>query len=117
LIYIADLEDQAGQDWNQFKQQGIVSPHWRLEGMKTRDCVNIRDGANHTRHLTNQAEHDAIKGVGGSWFGDYAESKANGTISPGRSYGKGSRGRKMASAQSAKIPFPLAQYIARYFKP
>lgn len=55
--------------------------------------------------------------VGGEWFGSYAEQKAAGTISPGRLYGKRSAARKAASAQIAKIPFPLAQHIARVFKP
>jgi hypothetical protein len=34
-----------------------------------------------------------------------------------RLHGKNSDSRKAASAQIAKIPFPLAQYIARVFKP
>jgi len=55
--------------------------------------------------------------VGGDWFGTYAQQKALGTISPGRLYGKNSAKRKAAAAQIAKIPFPLAQHIARVFKP
>jgi len=55
--------------------------------------------------------------VGGSWFGSYAEQKAAGTISPGRLHGKNSDSRKAASAQIAKIPFPLAQWIAQVYKP
>jgi len=55
--------------------------------------------------------------VGGEWFGSYAEQKAAGTISPGRMHGSGSNARKQASALIAKIPFPLAQHIARTFKP
>ena len=35
---------------------------------KTVGHVNKRDGHGHTRHLTNQAESDAIKNSGGSWF-------------------------------------------------
>ena len=55
--------------------------------------------------------------AGGDWFGTYAEQKALGTISPGRLHGKNSVKRKAAAAQIAKIPFPLAQHIARVFKP
>ena len=55
--------------------------------------------------------------VGGKWFGSYAEQKSAGTISPGRLYGKGSASRKAASAQIAKIPFELASYIARVYRP
>ena len=61
-------------------------------------------------------EATAIK-VSVDWFGSYAEQKAAGTISPGRLHGKGSPARKAASAQIAKIPFELASYIARVYKP
>ena len=53
--------------------------------------------------------------VGGDWFGNYAEQKASGAISPGRLHGKNSPQRKAASAMIAKIPFPLASHIARCF--
>jgi hypothetical protein len=59
---------------------------------------------------------DGLK-TGGRWFGSYAESKANGTISPGRMHGSKSNGRKMASAMIAKIPPDLSRHIARTFKP
>jgi hypothetical protein len=55
--------------------------------------------------------------VSGDWFGSYEEMKAAGTISPGRLHGKNSQKRKAASAEIAKIPFPLAQWIARCYKP
>jgi hypothetical protein len=55
--------------------------------------------------------------VGGDWFATYAEQKASGTISPGRMHGSKSNARKQASAMIAKIPFPLASYLARVFKP
>lgn len=60
--------------------------------------------------------HEGVK-VSGDWFGSYAEQKAAGTISPGRLHGKRSVARKAASAQIAEIPFDLAQWIARCFKP
>lgn len=59
-------------------------------GSKTRGHVNKRDGHDHTRHLTNQRESDGAKGAAT---------------------------RKAASAQIAKIPFPVSSYIARQFKP
>jgi C-5 cytosine-specific DNA methylase len=41
----------------------------RLRAQKCADLVNIRNGASHTPHLTNQAEHErARKNGGGSWF-------------------------------------------------
>jgi hypothetical protein len=55
--------------------------------------------------------------AGGDWFGTYADQKADGTISPGRLYGSHSDSRKAVSAMIAKIPFELASYVARYYKP
>jgi hypothetical protein len=55
-------------------------------------------------------ETEGIK-QGGDWFGKNCESSMS------RLYGSKSPKRKMASAMIAKIPFPLAQHIARTFKP
>jgi hypothetical protein len=130
-----------GQNWNRYNETGEVSPHWRMEGLKanthgesiknqggswfnvahnttsgkgrnpdgrkTKGHLNIRDGHSHTRHLTNPAEH--IK-QGGDWFGRECQSSMS------RLYGSKSVKRKAASAQIAKIPFPLSQHIARCFK-
>jgi hypothetical protein len=110
----------------------------RGASVKTCGLLNIRDGHSHTRHLTNPAEHRKNDGgswftiahntksghgrnpvtgtkVTGDWFGSYADMKAMGTISPGRMHGKNSAKRKAASAMIAKIPFPLAQHIAKCF--
>jgi C-5 cytosine-specific DNA methylase len=108
--------------------------------VKTVGHANIRDGHSHTRHLTNQAEHDAIKvsgpeavlpgefawnkreawqdarreaigtKQGGDWFG------ANCETSMSRMYGSKSIKRKAASAMIAKIPFALSSHIAKSFK-
>jgi hypothetical protein len=99
----------TGQNWSRYAETGEVSRHWRLEGLKTKAHLNIRDGESHTRHLTNHAEHGS-KG-GGDWFG------RDKNCSLPRSYGSKSSNRKAASAEIAKIPFPLAQHIARCFKP
>jgi hypothetical protein len=48
---------------------------------------------------------------GGDWFGKNCESRMS------RRLGSKSKARKAASAQIAKIPFPLAVHIARVFKP
>lgn len=86
------------------------------EGLKMSGYANIRDGHTHTRHLTNQREHDGLKqagisgvrenGKGDKWFQDGAAR-----------HGSRSSSRKAASAMIAKIPFPLAQHMARTFKP
>jgi hypothetical protein len=57
-----------------------------------------------------EAHPEGSKG-GGDWFG------RDQNMSLPRSYGSKSNSRKAASAQIAKIPFPLAQHIARCFKP
>jgi hypothetical protein len=102
----------SGQDWNRFAKTGEVSPHWRMQ-VKTQDHLNIRDGHSHTRHLTNPDEHIKQSGISGMrnngkgdrWFQDGAAQ-----------HGSKSKARKAASAQIAKIPFPLARHIARCFK-
>ena len=43
--------------------------------------------------------------------------KGNAAGLPGRFFSSKSLARKRATAQTAKIPFPLAQHIARVFKP
>jgi len=86
---------------------------------------------NGTLRSCNRMVPDGLKGKG-SWFGDYQAQKiaqdARGLKQGGDWFGKGeacsmsrrysskSAKRKAASAQIAKIPFPLAQHIARCFK-
>ena len=59
-------------------------------------------------HWTNPDENGTKQG--GDWF-----NQSQPSIS--RLTGSKSKARKAASAKIAKIPFPLAQYIARVFKP
>lgn len=78
--------------------------------LKTTGHINKRDGHSHTRHLTNQREHDAVKG-GGDWF-------SSGTgMSVQRFTSSKSNARKFASALIAKIPFDLAYHIGQVFHP
>lgn len=80
-----------------------------FKAQKTQGHANIRDGHSHTRHLTNQRESEGVKqalGKSAAWFKQGAAK-----------YGSKSDSRKAASAQIAKIPFPLAQHIAKVFKP
>lgn len=124
-----------GQNWSRFMQTGEVSPDWKFQGavkvlgqiqgkeyamcrtgahgQKTLGHVNKRDGHGHTRHLTNQAESDAVREqdgtkIGGDWFRDPAcHSK----------HGSRSNARKAASAMIAKIPLALSRYIAEQHFP
>jgi hypothetical protein len=67
-------------------------------------------------HWTNPAEYEGVKqpgisgprdnGKGDAWFQDGAAR-----------HGSKSNSRKAASAMIAKIPFPLAKWIAKCFKP
>lgn len=73
------------------------------EAQKTIAHVNRRDGHGHTRHLTNHAEHDAVKfsQSGAAWFDGTPKSSA----------------RKAASARIAKIPLRLGRHIAAFYYP
>ena len=91
---------------------------WKEEQANGVKCTGQKNGTEYA--MTRGPADDGRKrpdGGDGTWFGSYAEQKARGTISPGRLYSSKSDSRKAASAQIAKIPFPLAQHIARVFKP
>jgi hypothetical protein len=104
------------------------------EGLKTVGHINKRDGHPPTLHLTNQQESDGVKqhGSGAAWFDKALDQRrceataikngkdrigAGENCSLQRRASSGSTSRKAASAQIAKIPFPLASYIARIYRP
>jgi len=95
-----------GQDWSRFAKTGEVSPHWRMAGLKGPETEWRANGC---RAGNRMVATDEIK-CGGDWFG------------PGENCSKmrwqrsKSLKRKAASAQIAKIPFPLAKHIARCFR-
>jgi len=117
-------EKVPGQDWNDFRRSGKVSPHWRMQsdrqgsyfqhdGGKVSSGGNGRrtDIGNGARFTSRDCGIEGVKqhGSGREWFaGDGKISRITSSHSPAR---------KAASAQIAKIPFPLAQHIARVFKP
>ena len=102
--------------------------------------ITIRNGYSHTRHLTNPREHLKVPGIklsevgfnvaaaqryregvkfsqsGDAWFDGKPRDKMLGDRGP-VAFGSKSNSRKAASAKIAKIPFPLAQHIARCFYP
>jgi hypothetical protein len=65
-------------------------------------------------HWTNPAEHE--NGNKGDWL-KWDKETGKRVCSGQRATSSGSKARKRASAMIAKIPFPLAQHIARSFKP
>lgn len=123
----ANGQQQAGRNFHFPEKYGIPSPSFHgaaeheesvaaalalANGVKTEAHANIRDGHSHTRHLTNQRETDALKEQGTKQEGSGPEWFDNGIAK----HSSRSDSRKAASAQIAKIPFPLASYIARSFK-
>ncbi len=109
-----------GQDWNNFRCSGEVSPHWRMQGIKTLAHLNRRDGESHTRHLTNQREHIRIEEAGVKLLspGHYRKPGSGADWFDGgtAAFGSKTSRRAAAAAAIAKIPFPLAQHIARCFR-
>lgn len=64
----------------------------------------------------NPVHNDAVKGVGIGSI-SWGQGKANRHPNDPRNTWSGSTARKAASARIAKIPFPLAQHIARVYYP
>ena len=89
------------------------------DATKTVGHANQRDGYSHTRHLTNQAESEAVKGMSGlrgmSHPTDSHPRDLGGPNDP-RRFSSKSNARKAASAQIAKIPLRLNRWIERCFK-
>ena len=106
--------DLRGQDFTRIAgRQSLVA-----DGQKTIGHANIRDGYSHTRHLTNPTESEGVKfsQSGAAWFDGQPRDKMLGDKGPA-ALGSKSNARKAASAMIAKIPLPLAQYIAQVYKP
>jgi len=112
----------SGGSWFSFENGGQPAARNDPRYQEQKNGGGSRFGVAHNtesgvgQNPVNHCSGEAVK-VSGDWFGSYAEQKAAGTISPGRLYGKHSPARKAASAQIAKIPFPLAEWIAWCFKP
>lgn len=81
-----------GQNWSKFKETGEISPHWKMQGFKL-------PGNNSERRWEDRPIKRLNDSVGWS-----------GTIM--RENGSHSDKRKAASAEIARIPFPLSQHIA-----
>jgi hypothetical protein len=97
-----------------FQSASVEFTGVKAPGMDWSD--QTKRGQDFTRIAGRHREAQGVK-VTGDWFGSYADMKANGTISPGRLHGKGSKKRAEASAMIAKIPLPLSRYIAATFRP
>ncbi len=101
----------GGFSWSDFGKpdyKALAFNGQAAKGQKTSGHVNKRDGHTHTRHLTNQAESDAVK-QGGNWWHD--------PNSMTRQHSSKSPARKAASARIARIPPALSRYIAQAYYP
>jgi hypothetical protein len=141
LVMLGRTAKVPGENWSRFAECGEVSAHWQMKvpGMnfhdfdntgqpersfqsavvKTVGHVNKRDGHTHTRHLTNQGESDAVKrmsGLRGMSHPTDAHPRDLGGPNDPRRFNSHSTARKAASAMIAKIPYPLANYVARQLK-
>ena len=131
-----------GFNFHQFEKTGQPGGSFQSAAVKTTGHANRRDGFDHTRQLTNQAESDAVKVAGLNWSGygepgykpqgfnvvaaqRYREEQGTKQEGSGPAWfdsglcKKSSRfdSRKAASTQIARIPFTLASYIARALHP
>ncbi len=100
-----------------FKSQGMNWSDPTLHGhdftrIAGRQAMEGMKGIPHRTagHWTNPAEHEGTKN-GNDWFGSGADCSLQ------RRAASGSSARKAASAMIAKIPEPLARYIAATFYP
>lgn len=84
-----------GQNWNDFRKHGKVSPVWNMQKQTI---------------WFNDDKRRAVKN-GGYWYGSGTDCSLM------RQMSSKSKARKAASAQIAKIPFDLARYIAQVYKP
>ena len=80
-----------------------------MEGQKIPAYSDPQRNGGKGVHLTSPAENEAGTKIGGDWFSD-----PNSTC---RKHGSKSNARKAASAMIAKIPFQLAEWIARCYYP
>jgi hypothetical protein len=112
-----------------------LMPFVQSRKMKTTGPLDAKQSESFNCHINEMRDHlkvgnasanqrpEGLKGPGGDWFKDGRQGQdacvdglKQAGISGLRENGK-SFSRKAASAMIAKIPFPLAQHIARTFKP
>lgn len=109
-----------------FRFDGESHGSFQSAAVKTVGHLNKRDGHSHARHLTNQREHLKVPGINLSEVGfNVAAAQMVDVRNKPEGFAQTAEmkrqhigySRKAASALIAKIPFPLAQHIARVFKP
>lgn len=125
----------SGLDWSKHGEPGYKAKGFNVTAAQnyreTQKDAALKMGWDNSEPGKMRRDDGATKGRG-SWFGDYQAQKAatDGAIKQGGDwFGKGaacsmsrrfsskSNSRKAASAEIAKIPFPLASHVARCFRP
>lgn len=104
-----------GQDWNRFKGTGEVSPHWRMEASNKPAWQREfgLPGEPDPRYPNGYGS----KNNGGSWFNQAHNTESGHGQNAVNLNNTTDSARMKASAKIAIIPPPLAQHIARVFKP
>lgn len=114
-LYGTRATKNEGGSWFNIAHNTTSGKGQNPDGRKVNDrIIHVRDGAAHTKHLTNPAEHIKQPGLSGvrsngkgdRWFQDGATST-----------GSKSTKRKAASAMIAKIPLALSRHIAAVYRP
>jgi len=99
----------TGGSWFAIGSPGQTNVGQNPDGRKIQAYSDPRRNGGKRVHLTSPSENDMGIKQGGEWWHD--------PVSMTRRFSSRSISRKAASAQIAMIPFPLAQHIARCFKP
>jgi hypothetical protein len=103
-----------GQDFTRIAgKQAVVADGIKLPGNNSPDRWSDREIA---RLKDYPVEGVKFSQSGAAWFDGTPRDKMLGDKGPA-AFGSKSSARKAASAVIAKIPFPLARYLARVFKP
>jgi hypothetical protein len=111
MVMIRSGRKHDGSGWT---SNGLKVPGFRFDGSgKSFQTASVKEFGWNQNEKFQAARREGIKqqdGRGKGWFGEYGPNQGT------RNTGSKSNARKAASAMIAKIPFPLAQYIARIFK-
>ncbi len=111
LMPSAKVVKVAIQSWSNYGKPGYVAQGFNVEAVKVASQSGRRtDVGNGVRFTSRDCGIEGTKN-GNDWLGSGEDCSLQ------RRASSGSNARKAASAQIAKIPLPLAQWIARVYHP
>lgn len=123
LMPLARIAKVPGLNWSGSDKPGYVPRAFNDTAVKNNGGSWFAQAHNTESGNGQNPVNGARKGTGGTWFTHENSPDTRGRVHwkeggcVTRLYNSKSAARKAASAQIAKIPFPLAQYIAQVFKP